>query len=70
MSKRKLNKIKAVLAEKGITSIELANTLGKNRVSVSRWCRNESQPSLENIFEIAKILNVSAKELIFDEPQA
>jgi transcriptional regulator with XRE-family HTH domain len=66
MGKNKLNRIKVVLAELDRTSLELANHLGKNKVSVSRWCTNESQPSLETLFEIAIFLEVSVKDLITD----
>lgn len=64
MSKKKLNRIKAVLAELEITSAELAQALNKNTVSVSRWCTNESQPSLETLFEIAEYLKVDVSDLL------
>lgn len=64
MSKRNLNRIKAVLAEKNVTSRELANQLGKTETSVSRWCTNDMQPSLETLFAIAKVLDVDMRELL------
>ena len=64
MSKRKLNRIKAVLAELDITSSELAEALNKNKVSVSRWCTNESQPSLETLYEIADFLKTDVRDLL------
>lgn len=42
----------------------LAEALGKNEATVSRWCTNESQPSLETLFAIAKALNVDVKDLL------
>lgn len=59
-----INRIKAVLAEKHITSRELAGQLGKTETSVSRWCTNEMQPSLETLLEIAKVLDVDIRELL------
>ncbi|MEL7145223.1 MAG: helix-turn-helix transcriptional regulator [Bacteroidota bacterium] len=66
MEKKKLNRIKAVLAEQDVTAVELAKALNKSNVSISRWCTNESQPSLESLFEIANYLQVSVKELLVD----
>lgn len=59
-----LNRLKVVLVEKKKTGKWLAETLGKNEATVSRWCTNESQPSLETLFEIAKVLDVDIKELL------
>ena len=55
-----------MLAEIGMTNAELSENIGRNRVSVSRWCTNESQPSLETLFEIAEFLDVSVKDLLVD----
>jgi len=66
MKKRRLNRIKAVLADKEVKSSELAAALGKTPVSISRWCNNESQPSLETLFAVADFLGVSVKELLVD----
>lgn len=59
-----LNRLKIVLVEKKKTGKWLAEKLGKNEATVSRWCTNESQPSLETLFAIAKALNVDARELL------
>jgi DNA-binding XRE family transcriptional regulator len=64
MSKRVYNRIKVVLAEKGRTNIWLAETLGMNKSTVSKWCTNDIQPSMETLFEIARVLEVDAKELL------
>lgn len=59
-----LNRLKVVLVEQKRTGKWLAEKLGKNEATVSRWCTNESQPSLETLFAIAKALNVDVRELI------
>ncbi|MCK9437241.1 MAG: helix-turn-helix domain-containing protein [Bacteroidota bacterium] len=59
-----LNRLKVVLVERKKTGKWLAEILGKNEATVSRWCTNESQPSLETLFEIAKVLDVDIKELL------
>lgn len=65
MSKTKYNRIKIVLIEKEKTSKWLAEALGKDKSTVSRWCTNDMQPSIETLFEIAKVLEVEAQELLF-----
>ena len=59
-----INRLKVVLVEQKRTGKWLAETLRKNEATVSRWCTNESQPSLETLLEIAKTLNVDIKELL------
>ena len=61
---KKYNKIKSVLAEQEKTSIWLAEQLGKDKSTVSRWCTNDMQPSIETLFLIANILNVTPKDLL------
>lgn len=58
------NRIKAVLAEKGKTNIWLADELGKNKTTVSKWCTNDVQPTIETLFLIAKVLDVDVRELL------
>jgi len=55
-----------VLAELGVTNAELSKNINRNKVSVSRWCTNDAQPSLEILYEIAEFLDVSIMELIID----
>jgi putative transcriptional regulator len=62
--KRIYNRIKAVLAEKGKTNIWLADELGKNKTTVSKWCTNDVQPTMETLFDIADALEVDAKDLL------
>ena len=59
-----LNRIKVVLAEKGKSNKWLAEELGKGQATISKWCTNKAQPSLENLIEIAKCLDVDFNELI------
>lgn len=59
-----INRIKVVLVEKQRTSKWLAEQLGKSENTISKWCSNKVQPSLESLIEIAKILDVDVRELI------
>jgi len=60
----KLNRIKAVLAETGHTGKWLAEQLGKDPVTVSKWCTNTSQPDLYTLKEIGNLLNINIRLLI------
>ena len=60
-----INRLKIVLIEKKKTSKWLAETLGKDPATVSKWCTNTSQPSIETFLEIARLLNVGSKDLFF-----
>lgn len=62
--KRIFNRIKAVIAEQGLTSLWLSRELGVSPVTVSKWCRNEMQPTVANLFEIAKALDVDVRLLL------
>ncbi|MBK7652181.1 MAG: helix-turn-helix transcriptional regulator [Flammeovirgaceae bacterium] len=64
MKKLILNRVKAVLAEEGKTNKELADQLRVAEPTVSRWCTNTQQPSLEMLFEIAKALKRDVRDLI------
>ena len=61
---RKINRLNVVLAEQNKTGKWLAEALGKNEATVSRWCTNEMQPSLETLVKIANVLNVDVKDLL------
>lgn len=61
---RELNRLKVVLVEKRRTNKWLAEQLGKDPGTVSKWCTNTSQPSLEMLLKIADILNIKYTELI------
>ncbi|WP_410084093.1 helix-turn-helix transcriptional regulator [Barnesiella intestinihominis] len=58
------NRLKAVLADKKKTCRWLANEIGRNENTVSRWCSNKVQPSLDQLREIADILDVDIRTLI------
>lgn len=59
-----INRLKVVLVERNITGKRLAEKLGKDPTTISKWCTNKVQPSLETLKEIAIILNADIKELI------
>ena len=63
----KLNRIKEVLDEKGITQTWLAKQLDKSFNSVNAYVCNRSQPNLTTLYKIAEILNVDFKELVTDK---
>ena len=60
-----INRLKVVLAEKKRTNKWLAEQLGKDPGTVSKWCTNTMQPNLETLVEIAKILEVDTKDLLW-----
>jgi len=64
MEATRINRLKIVLVEQNKTGKWLAEQLQKNEATVSRWCSNTSQPSLEMLVKIATILNVEPKDLI------
>ena len=59
-----MNRIKEVLKQKGIKQIWLAKKMEKSYNMVHSYAQNRRQPSLENLYRIAEILNVEAKELL------
>lgn len=67
---KNLNRIKAVLADKQHTNKWLAEQLGKDPATVSKWCTNSSQPPLETLMQIAKVLNVTTDDLLRLEEMA
>ena len=64
MSKKTINRIKIVLAEQDKTNKWLAERLSKNETTISHWCTNEKQPSLETLIGVAKVLDVDVRDLI------
>ena len=59
-----LNRIKTVLTECGKSNLWLAKRLNKNAATVSRWCTNDNQPSVETLYQIALLLDVDIRELL------
>lgn len=66
MCKEYINRIKIALAEQNKTNRWLAEKTGKSDITISRWVQNKTQPSLEQLVEIAKLLEISPKDLIND----
>lgn len=59
-----INRLKVVLAEKKRTNKWLAEQLHKDPATVSKWCTNASQPSIETLLEIARVLEVDVQSLL------
>ncbi len=59
-----LNRIKTILVERGKSNLWLAERIGKSPTTVSRWCTNDNQPSVETLFQIAQLLDVDIRELL------
>ena len=66
--RKDINRLKVILAEKKRTNKWLAEQLGKNQAMVSKWCTNTTQPSLEMLMKIAKVLEVEVKDLLREQP--
>ena len=64
MGKKDLNRLKVVLAEKKRTNKWLAEQIGKDPATVSKWCTNSAQPTLQNLIDIARCLEVDINELV------
>ena len=64
MKNQDLNRLKVVLAEKKRTNKWLAEQLGKNQTTISKWCTNTSQPDLNTLTKVAQLLNVDISELL------
>ena len=60
----KLNRIQEVLQESGKSQKWLSEELNTTTVSVNKWCKNKSQPSIKTLFEISKILKITPDRLI------
>ena len=64
MAKKDINRIKIVLVENKRTAKWLADQLDKVPATVSKWCTNYSQPSLETLVQVAEALDVDVRSLI------
>ena len=60
----KLNRIKGALADAGKTNIWLAEKVGRDPVTVYKWCTNTSQPDLSTLSKIADALEIDVRELL------
>lgn len=61
-----LNRIKGALADAGKTDVWLAGQLGKDPVTVSKWCTNTTQPDLQTLAKISELLKINIRELLVD----
>ena len=64
MANKKINRLKIALAEKEKTNNWLADQLGKDKATVSKWCTNTCQPDIETFMRIAVLLKVDISELL------
>ena len=64
MDNKPINRIKVMMAERMISNKELGKLLGKDPATVSKWVTNTSQPTLENLIEIAKVLKCEIGDLV------
>ena len=66
-SKKAINRIKVMLVEKNRTSKWLAKEMGRDPATISKWSTNTAQPSLPQLMQIARLLEVDVRELIRPE---
>ena len=66
---KEVNRIKVVLAEKKRTSKWLAEQIGKNPATVSKWCTNTIQPSMDTLLDIANALEMNFQDLLLPTNQ-
>lgn len=64
-----LNRLKAVLADSGKTNKWLAEQLGKDPVTISKWCTNTTQPDMYTLAKISDLLNINIRELLVNRNQ-
>ena len=64
MANKKINRLKIVLAEKERTNNWLAEQLGRDKATISKWCTNTCQPDIETFIRISKLLNVDVSDLL------
>ncbi len=64
MDSKPLNQIKVVMAARMVSNKDLSEMLNKDTATLSRWVKNSSQPTLENLIEIAKALKCEIDELV------
>jgi len=60
-----MNRIKVALAERRRKNKWLAKKLGKDESTISQWCTNSRQPSLHSLYEIADVLDIDIRELLY-----
>ena len=69
MERTDINRLKVVLVEKKRTNKWLAEQLGRDPATVSKWCTNVAQPTLETLLQIVKLLEVEVQDLLVKPTQ-
>jgi len=69
MERKRINRLKVVLAEKGMTNKQLSEILDKDPAVISKWVTNAAQPNVEMFIRLAQILSVSVDELLWTEKE-
>ena len=64
MAHKELNRLKLLLVEKKKTGLWLAEQLGKDKTTISKWCTNSSQLDVECLIKISKLLNVDLSDIL------
>lgn len=64
MHRKELNRLRVVLAEQKVTNKWLAEQIGKSQTTISRWSKNEMQPSLETLSHISMVLKIDIRDLL------
>lgn len=64
MAHKELNRLKLLLVEKKKTGLWLAEQLGKDKTTISKWCTNSSQPDVACLIKISKLLNVELSDIL------
>lgn len=67
MERKRINRLKVVLAEKGMTNKKLAEILDKDPAVISKWVTNVAQPNVEMFIQLSRILEVSVDDLLWTE---
>lgn len=65
MERKRINRLKVVLAEKGMTNKQLSEILDKDPTVISKWVTNAAQPNVEMFIQLAKVLGVSVDDLLW-----
>lgn len=69
MERKRINRLKVVLAEKGMTNKQLSEILDKDPAVISKWVTNAAQPNVEMFIRLAQILSVSVDDLLWTEKE-
>ena len=69
MERKRINRLKVVLAEKGMTNKQLSKILDKDPAVISKWVTNAAQPDAEMFIRLSQILSVSVDDLLWTEKE-